>query len=311
MGVLCNNFLPISCLFISRFYLQSHLEKIIKKLVIIGCGKLGQRIGESLSELPIEIIGIKRNLQEIHSKFKIISLDIFSDKFSDSIKLINPNFLIYSVSSDAQTEESYQKNYVEGLKITTNVLGQLNNFQHLFFISSTRVYGQISNSFLSESTAPQPKDFRGRTLLDAENSLKKLTFKTTILRLSGIYGDSRSRMLKIASKPVIWPYEDRWTNRIHEEDIALFVNFLFVHIISNKKIEELYLLTDNHPVSLYEVLKWIRLKLGLSLDNLPISNRINGKKLRSEVLPKLEFTFKHSSYKSGYLQMIEGLDKTR
>ena len=78
-----------------------------------------------------------------------------------------------------------------------------------------------------------------------------------------------------------------------------------------KKIEELYLLTENHPVSLYEVLKWIRFELGLSLDNLPISNRINGKKLRSEILPQLNFIFKHSSYKSGYLQMIEELDKTR
>lgn len=287
------------------------MEKIIKKLLIIGCGRLGLKIGQSLLELPIEIIGIKRNLKKNHSKFKIISLDIFSDKFVNKINLIDPDFLIYSISSDAQTEESYRKNYVEGLKVTINALVKLNNFQHLFFISSTSVYGQTSNSFLSESTLPHPKDFRGKALLDAEKCLKKLTFKTTILRLSGIYGDNRSHMLEIASNPIKWPADDRWTNRIHEEDIALFVNFLFAHIMSNKKIEELYLLTDSQPVSLYEVLKWIRLKLGLSLDNLPISNRINGKKLRSEVLPKLEFTFKHSSYKSGYLQMIEKLDKIK
>jgi|TARA_B110000093_G_scaffold168662_1_gene195981 nucleoside-diphosphate-sugar epimerase len=287
------------------------LEKIIKKLLIIGCGKLGQRIGDNLSELPIEITGIKRKLPNTPASFKIITLDIFSDKFLDNVKSIKPDYLIYCVSSDEQTEESYQKNYVEGLKITLNALNQLNNFQHLIFISSTRVYGQISNSFLSESTPPVPNDFRGKILLEAEGCLnKKLSFKTTVLRLSGIYGDNRQYLLRIASDLNEWPPKDRWTNRIHEDDATSFIAFLFTQLITNKKIEDLYLLTDSHPVSLYEVLKWIRLELKLSLENLPIPNGINGKKLRSDILPMLKFSLKHSDYKSGYHQMIASLGKT-
>ena len=78
----------------------------------MGCGRLGQIIGKDLSKLPIEIIGIKRKLSKLNSPFKILALDIFSDNFSDNIKIINPDFLIYSVSSEFQTEESYRKNYV-------------------------------------------------------------------------------------------------------------------------------------------------------------------------------------------------------
>jgi len=287
------------------------LEKIIKKLLIIGCGKLGQRIGDNLSELPVEITGIKRKLPNTPASFKIITLDIFSDKFLDNIKSIKPDYLIYCVSSDEQTAESYQKNYVEGLKITLDALNQLNDFQHLIFISSTRVYGQISNSFLSESTPPEPNDFRGKILLEAERCLnKKLSFKTTVLRLSGIYGDNRQSLLRVASDLNKWPPKDRWTNRIHEDDATSFIAFLFTQLITNKKIEDLYLLTDSHPVSLYEVLKWIRLELKLSLENLPIPNGINGKKLRSDILPMLKFSLKHSDYKSGYHQMITSSDKT-
>ena len=287
------------------------MEKIIKKLLIIGCGKLGQSIGDNLSELPIEITGIKRKLPNTPASFKIITLDIFSDKFLDNIKSIKPDYLIYCVSSDEQTAESYQKNYVEGLKITLDALSQLNDFQHLIFISSTRVYGQISNSFLSESTPPVPNDFRGKILLEAERSLnKKLSFKATILRLSGIYGDNRQYLLRVASDLNKWPPKDRWTNRIHEDDATSFIAFLFTQLITNKKIEDLYLLTDSHPVSLYEVLKWIRLELKLSLENLPIPNGINGKKLRSDILPMLKFSLKHSDYRSGYHQMITSSDKT-
>ena len=286
------------------------MEKIIRKLLIVGCGRLGQRIGKDLSKLPIEIIGIKRQLSKLNSPFKILALDIFSDNFSDNINLITPDFLIYSVSSDAQTVESYQKNYIEGLKVTINALSKLDGFQHLFFISSTRVYGQISKGPLSESTLPKPIDFGGKALLEAEKCLKKITFKTTILRLSGIYGDDRRHMLGVASDLTKWPPEDRWTNRIHEEDVASFINFLFTQIINNKEIEDLYLLTDSQPVSLYEVLRWIRTELGLSLDKSPVPNVINGKKLKSEILPKLKFSLKHSNYKSGYHQMITKLNKT-
>ena len=285
------------------------MEKIIKKLLIIGCGKLGQKIGDNLSKLPIEIIGMKRRLPKTPSRFKIITLDVFSDKFLDNVNSIKPDFLIYCISSDEQTKENYQKNYVEGLKVTINALRQSNYFQHLIFISSTRVYGQISDSFLSELTLPEPNDFGGKALLEAENYLHDLPFKTTILRLSGIYGDNRRHLLGVASDLAKWPPIDRWTNRIHEDDASSFITFLFTQLINDQKIDGLYLLTDSQPVSLYEVLKWIRLELKLSLDNLPISNGINGKKLRSNLLPKLKFSFKHPDYKSGYHQMIATLNK--
>ena len=286
------------------------MEKIIKKLLIIGCGKLGQRIGNHLAELPIEIVGIKRTLPKTPTRFKILALDIFSDKFSGSLNHINPDFVIYCVSSDSQTEESYQKNYVEGLRSTVKVLGQLDNFQHLFFISSTRVYGQVTDKFLSESTNPQPSDYGGRALLEAEKCLENLLFKSTILRLSGIYGDDRRHMLGIASDMTRWPPEDRWTNRIHEEDAVSFISFLLTEMLNKKDVEDLYLVTDSQPVSLYEVLSWIRSELGLSVDKTPVPNKINGKKLVSEILPRLNFSFKHPNYKTGYAQMIAKLKKT-
>ena len=50
------------------------MEKIIKKLVIVGCGKLGQTIGNKLSDFPIEVIGIKRKLLKINPLFNLESV---------------------------------------------------------------------------------------------------------------------------------------------------------------------------------------------------------------------------------------------
>ena len=286
------------------------MEKIIKKLIIIGCGKIGQAAGIALSELPLEVVGIRRSLSKENLPFKMFPLDIFSADFENQIKIINPNFAIYCISSDNQTEKSYQKNYVDGLKLTIKILNKIENFQHLFFTSSTRVYGQISDNFLSELESPKPADSGGKILFAAEKSLKNVNFNTTILRLSGIYGDKRRHMLELASDLSRWPTEDRWTNRIHEEDVVSFIYYLFFQIIENKKIENLYLLTDNHPVTLFEVLKWIRLQLKLPLNVLNKANQIKGKRLKSKILPTLNFSLKHPNYKSGYRQMISRMNKT-
>jgi hypothetical protein len=40
-----------------------------------------------------------------------------------------------------------------------------------------------------------------------------------------------------------------------------------------------------------------------------MSDRIDGKKLTSEIIPNLDFTFKYPDFKSGYHKMISSLIK--
>ena len=51
-------------------------------LLIIGCGKLGIIAGGMLAKLPLEVIGVRRNLGLIKPPFKIMELK----KFFRSIK---------------------------------------------------------------------------------------------------------------------------------------------------------------------------------------------------------------------------------
>ena len=114
-------------------------------------------------------------------------------------------------------------------------------------------------------------------------------------------------MLRLAADPSKWPEENRWTNRIHEEDIVSFVNYLFSQILADMKIEDLYLLTDSQPILLFELLRWIRSDLNLPKDNIITPKGTIGKKLKSELLVKLNFSFTHSSYRSGYHKMITSM----
>ena len=277
---------------------------MITSLVIVGCGKLGLIAGSMLSKLPIEVIGIRRDIGLLKPSFQIHELNIFSKDFLDQLHKINPTYIIYSVSADSSTEDSYLKNYYEGLKLTINAISSSKEFKHLLFISSTRVYGQKTNDFLSEDSIAVPSEFRGKALLRSEKLLDSVKFNSSILRLSGIYGNDRASMLKIASDVTRWPKTNRWTNRIHEVDAALFILYLFKELLKGNPLKKLYLVTDSKPVPIFELLAWLRNELGLDSNKALLSNKVEGKKLRSQILPYLDFVFKYESYKLGYSEII-------
>ena len=276
--------------------------EIKEKLLIIGCGKLGQKVGNVLSK-KFEITGIKRKKSNNDVCFHILELDIFNKEFTKKIKFINPDYIIYAVAADKQTENSYQDAYVNGLRLSVDAALTCKKIKHFFFISSSRVYGQKTNDSISELTKPLPNDFGGKALLEGERLLESAPLSSTTLRLSGIYGNTRSYMLKLAKNPEEWPDSNRWTNRIHEDDITDFISYLLDRT-NEMPLEPLYLLTDNAPTPIYDVLNWIRDELNLPKHKKISREKIGGKKLISKIIPGLSFHFKYSDYRIGYTSIV-------
>ena len=278
-------------------------------LLIIGCGKLGIKIGSDLRK-QFDVIGIKRNAISKFHDFKIICLNIFDPAFDEIVIKINPEYVIYSIAADDQSPSSYQKAYLKGLKISIKFIKEnCPKFNHLFFISSTRVYGQNNQNIMTERTPPEPNDFGGEALYEGELALLKSDISASILRLSGIYGEHRTRLIKMAQNHSSWPEENRWTNRIYDQDAVNFITFLLNQLQKNIAIEPLYLVTDNSPALLYDVLNHIRGLIGLKAIHFEPNDTYTGKQLKSLIIPKTEFIFNYPTYEDGYNFIIENLNK--
>ena len=279
-----------------------------KKLLVIGCGKLGQKLGLLAKKTPLDLLGFKRK-KITSTNIRIEQQDIFDKSFFDKVKIHSPDFILYSLSADEQSKKSYRRNYVEGLKQVIKSIKYINDFQHLFFISSTSVYGDNNDQFIDEFSETSPKNFRGTILLEAENLLNTVKFNSTILRLSGIYGSGRNYMIKLSQDAESWPKVDRWTNRINEDDAANFIIFLLNQCLQGEIPEKLYLLTDKEPVTLFRLLNWIRQNLNLKNKINITSDPILGKRLRSSIIPSLKFEYKYPTYKQGYKELIQEAKK--
>ena len=276
------------------------------KVLIIGCGQLGFSIVNNADPDVFKLYGFSRSLRKSPASIEMHQVDILKTEAIDAIKLINPEIIIYAVSADTQSIESYQDHYVVGLKKTYEAILELNHFKHLFFVSSTRVYGQKTTKILSELDIAEPSDYGGEALMEAETVARQLKDKATILRLSGIYGPNRKRMIQLAqSNPGNWPATNNWSNRIHEEDAARFIVFLMKRIMMNESIEPLYLVTDGVPTKQYDVLTWIRNRLQLTTDTIELPILESGKQLQSVLLNQTGFVLKYPDFTYGYEAIID------
>ena len=216
------------------------------------------------------------------------------------------DFLVYCVAATAQTDDNYRQHYVEGLRNVLNALDAATSLKHVTFVSSTRMYGQTTDALLNENTVPQEADFGGLRLLEAENLLKQAgkSWTHTALRLTGIYGPGRNRMLNLAANILNWPTQNIWTNRIHRDDAAAFIVHLIQMLLDGRSVQDCYVVTDSCSVSQYEVLNWIASQMGKKVEN-QTPEIIGGKRMSNQRMLSTGFSLKYPDYKAGYSAMLK------
>ncbi len=271
-------------------------------VLIIGCGDLGGEVASQLVSQSYEVIGVRRSAQKI-TGVKIIQADVTNAKTLNELIDIQPEIIIYCVAANGQTDENYKAHYVDGFRNILATQQKNTKLQHVFFVSSTRVYGQKTDALLDEATDAIPADFGGKRLLEAESLLGTIACNSTILRLSGIYGAGRLRMINLAKSPESWPDQNSWTNRIHRDDAAAFMVFLVISLTNKKNILPCYIVTDSAPSSQYEVLNWIAAKINAVKPN--HMNAIKGgKRLSNARLLSTGFKLRYPSFKEGYANLL-------
>lgn len=284
---------------------RNSLTAMAGKVLIVGCGDLGVELARQLQSQDLIPIGLRRSLN-VDSSFDYIQADVTQPSSLSVVSNLNPDFLVYCVAASAQTDENYRQHYVEGLRNVLNALDGAISLKHVFFVSSTRMYGQTKDALLDENTVPQDMDFGGIRLLEAENLLKQAckSWTHTALRLTGIYGPGRNRMLKLVANPSDWPIQNTWSNRIHRDDAAAFIVHLIQMLLDGKTTQDCYVVTDSCPVSQYEVLLWIAKQMGIEIEG-SMPEIVGGKRMSNRRMLSTGFCLKHPDYKIGYSAMLK------
>ena len=262
-------------------------------VLLVGAGDLGATVGLRLADLGHDVLALRRNASLVPAPLVGRSVDLTRE--APDLSDLRPRLLVVALTARPRTEESYRATYVDGMARALDALHEPP--ERAVLVSSTAVHGSHDLPDLEDETTPAaPADGPGRMLVAAEEAFHERVPHGSVLRLSGLYGGSSTRLLdQVRAGRIDDPH--RWTNRIHRTDAAAAV----VHLLTmDVGPERLYLGTDDEPAQLGDVAAHLAGLLHAPAPPAADPRQGHGKRLSNARLRSTGWAPAYPSYREGY-----------
>ena len=276
-------------------------------VLIAGCGDIGSRIARRLLAVDWRVHGLRRHVEQLPAGVLGVAADLHRSPCPESWPQEPLDYLVYCVAAVQHDEQGYQAAYVNGLRHVLGWLGENRQTpRRVFFVSSSSVYGQSEGEWVDEASSVAPSGFSGRLMLEAERLALDGPVPATIVRLTGIYGPGRERLVgqvregyQVASQPPLYG------NRIHADDAAGLLTFLLQADARGTPLDDCYIGVDDAPAALHEVVDWLRAYLGVTHRSQTLSIRRTGSKRCTNARAKgLGWAPQYPTYREGYAALV-------
>jgi len=277
------------------------------RVLIAGCGDVGTEVGLRLAAAGYEVRGLRRRPDALPAPIVPCRGDLASgDGVAAAARDVE--LVVYAAAADGFSDQAYRSAYAGGL---ANVLAALREVRapvaRVLFTSSTAVYGQEDGSWVDETSPTEPRGFSGRRTLKAERLLLESGMPATVLRLGGIYGPGRTRLIDEvrSGRAVCSEGPPIYTNRIHRDDAAGAI----VHLLRTQDADGVFLGVDHDPAERCEVLDWLADRIGV-----PRPRRVppgeasrqrgGNKRCSNAKLVGAGFRFRYPTFREGYEALV-------
>jgi len=276
------------------------------RVLIAGCGYLGTALAERLAAAGSEVFGMRRAVGGLPAAIRPVAADL-GDPATLRDLPGDLDLVFYTAGAERGDERAYRCAYVEGVRNLGDALAAAGaRPRRVLFTSSTAVYAQSAGEWVDEGSETAPVGFRGRILLEGERLVLAGPFPATVLRLGGIYGPSRTRLLDDVRAGRARFVPGRFTNRIHRDDAAGALQ----HLADLDGALACYLGVDCDPAEERVVLDWLAERLGAPRPRAPEpgegSRRVGSKRCRNARLLAAGYRFRHPSFREGYAALLPG-----
>ncbi|MDM7990653.1 NAD-dependent epimerase/dehydratase family protein [Arthrobacter sp. zg-Y877] len=274
-------------------------------VLIAGCGDLGTEAGLRFAAAGFSVLGWRRSPEKLPAEITGSAVDLTAGNLPRIPG--DTDVVVIAVAADERTEAAYRAAYLTG---TANVLDALERDgvqpRRILFVSSTAVYGDADGGEVDEETPAAPASATGAVILEAEQLLHSRRSDAVVLRLSGIYGPGRTRLIdSVTAGTAVVPAQTQLTNRIHRDDAAAAIVHLTTRVSAPAP---LYVGVDMEPVELADVLGFLAAELGRQLPPASETSTSRGgnRRLSNRRLRGTGFEFAYPTYREGYRAVLAG-----
>lgn len=280
-------------------------------ILLAGCGYLGTALALALSADGHAVWGLRRAARTLPAPIQPWEADLTQPETLQSLPAAF-DVVFYTAGSSGPSEEAYRLAYVEGLRNLLEALSrQRQRPRQVFFTSSTGVYAQRRGEWVDEASPAEPVRPTGQRLLEAERLLLDSPFTATVVRLAGIYGPGRTRLIDSVRQGTA-VYTDTapvYMNLIHRDDCVGMLRYL----MRLRWPDRLYIGVDHQPTERGALLRWLAGQLGAPAPRLATEpevsamRRPSNKRCRNTRLLQAGYTFRYPTYQAGYAAILAAM----
>jgi nucleoside-diphosphate-sugar epimerase len=271
------------------------------RVFIAGCGDVGGVLASALLQDGHTVFGLKRDVSTLPDGVQPIAADLLDPATLTGLPQ-NLDGLVFMPTPARRDQVAYEAIFIEGWK---NLWAGLSPAPaRTLLVSSTAVYGESNGGLVNEETTPEPRGFNGKVLLKMEQNAANFTANLVVVRISGIYGPGRERLIRLAATDglEVQQFPPYFTNRIHRDDAAAALK----HLLEIDTPEAVYLATDDEPAARYNVVDWLaEMQSCASPKGLTCENASGGKRVSNQRLRDSGFSLLYPDYKTGYTSVLE------
>jgi nucleoside-diphosphate-sugar epimerase len=280
---------------------------VTERAFIAGCGDVGTELGLRLASLGWEIFGGRRSPGVLPPGITPVHSDLEGDLGDIPGDL---DVVVHAAAAGGRGLAGYEAVYRDGLdRLLRHLVDAGQSPRRVVFVSATSVYGVADGSEVDEDTPAEPSRDTGRVLVEAERILAASPFPGTSVRLAGIYGPGRTRLIDtVRDGSARQPVGDHPTNRIHRDDAAAAI----VHLLTAvEDPDEVYVGVDHDRAQLAEVLRFLAAELGVpepprASAGDDTGRRSGAKRCRGDRLRATGFPFRYPTFREGYRAVLAG-----
>ena len=278
------------------------------RVLIAGCGDVGTALGLLLVADGHEVFGLRRRPGSLPAAIRPLAGDL-ADPGTLAAIPAGIELVAYTAAADGFDDAAYRRAYVDGV---ANVVGALRDggapVRRLLFTSSTAVYGQTDGGWVDETSPAEPSGFSGRRVLEGERLVAASGFPAVVLRLAGIYGPGRTRLVHRVRDGLATCRDGppRWTNRIHRDDCAGAAR----HLLALPNADALWLGVDCEPADECAVFDWVAAALRVPpprrvpADGAAARRPQTSKRCANRKLLSSGYRFRYPTFRDGYARLL-------
>jgi nucleoside-diphosphate-sugar epimerase len=273
--------------------------------LVAGCGYVGAPLARLLAARGEPVLALRRSPEPLEAAgwLRTLAVDLTDAAATrEALAGWSIDRMVYLVSPDERSDAAYERAYVTGLG---NAIAALPLLRDAVLVGSTGVYDTVTDGRWVDERMPTPgAGFAARRLAQGERLLQARVPFARVLRLGGIYGPERTRMVRsVLDGDARRPMVETFTNRIHRDDAARAA----IHLLEAEP--GIYLGVDHAQAPLADVQRWIAERAGVPVPPPATepSMRRSRKRCDGGKLRRSGFSFAYPTYREGYAPIVDAL----